>query len=96
MIEVERDERSFIVKSDDQNAENLALDSAVQVAAPHLAADFQSTQVDDDGWLRWRVQREDWESLIEVLEALGTEDGINPEETDAAVTEIEEALKEPV
>ena len=96
MISVTRDERSFIVASDDANAENLALEEAVEMAAPHLLADFQATQVDNDGLLRWRVQREDWGSLLEILEALGVGDGINPDEVGAAIEEVEAATKEEV
>jgi hypothetical protein len=95
MLKVVRDERSFVLESDDANAENLALQEAIEMAAPHLTADFESTSPDADGVLRWRVQREDWEALVEVLEALTFED-VNPEEVGEAIALVEAAAKEPV
>lgn len=93
MLKIVRDERSFIVESDDQNAENASLEAAIDVAAPHLAADFASQAMQDDGWLRWRVQREDWPALLEVMETL---EDVDPDEVAAISKEIDTALKEPV
>lgn len=96
MLKVTRDERSFIVESDDANAENAALEDAIGMAAPQLANDFESTPTDADGVLRWRVQREEWQSLIEVLEAMQMEGTTNPDELEEAIQEIDKATKEPV
>ena len=95
MLKAVRDERSFIVESDDANAENLALDEAINMAAPHLYNEFHALAPEVDGVLRWRVQREDWEALLEVLEALSFEE-VNPEEVDEMMEEISAAVKEPV
>lgn len=96
MLKVTRDERSFIVESDDANAENAGLEDAIGMAAPQLANDFEATPIDGDGMLRWRVQREDWQSLLEALEAMQMEGAADPAELDEAIEQIEKATKEPM
>lgn len=92
MVKVEQIEGqdAVYVVSDDANGENMALDEAVDMAAPHLHEEFTGTDY-VDGELRWRVGRSDYGALLEVFDTL---DGVNPEEVDEAVTLLETLVKE--
>lgn len=79
------------VVSDDADAENAALNDAVELAAPHLHADFAGTEVDDEGLLKWRVQSSEYDSLLEVLDALAGD--VNQYELDEASVTVERLQK---
>lgn len=87
--EIEGQDAVYVV-TDDANAENAALDEAVDLAAPHLHEDFTNTDY-ADGELRWRVGRSDYSALLEVLDSL---EGCNPEEVDEAITLVETLVKD--
>lgn len=93
MLKVEEIEgqNAVNVTSDDANTENVALDEAINEAAPHLHGDFTALAV-VDGLLTWRVERSEYGALLEVLETL---DGVDPEEIEAAIMIVED-LKEQV
>jgi hypothetical protein len=88
MVKVEEIEGQNAVNviSDDALSENAKLDDSIDLVAPHLYADLKNTQVNDEGLLVWRVERSEFESLLEVLENL---DDIDPDEQEAAVTLVE-------
>jgi hypothetical protein len=85
-------EDAVVVISDDANAENAALDDAVNAMAPHLYDDFSGTGLDAENMLRWRVERSEYSSLLEVLE--GLEDGPDPGEVEEAINFMEIKSKE--
>lgn len=91
MLTIERtaDEILTLV-SDDANAENIALSVAVEAAAPHWLKSWNETLVDDEGMLRYAVHRDEWWSLIEVLETL--EPGVWDEQVEEALTRVELAV----
>lgn len=92
-IEVIEGADAVNVISDDAYAENVALDDAIMNAAPHLHPDFTAIEINDEGELVWRVERSEYDSLLEVLDAI---EGVNPEEVDAALLIVEEEKKEVV
>jgi hypothetical protein len=83
--EIEGQNAVFVI-SDDKNTENMALDEAVNLAAPHLHESFTNTKVDDEGVLKWRVEASEYGSLLEVLDVL---EGVDPEEVEEADTFVE-------
>lgn len=95
MLRIEEVEgwESLNVISDDANAENAALDEAIMDAAPHLHADFVALELTDKGLLVWRVERSEYDSLLEVLDAL---DGVNPDDIENAMEIVEQKRKEVV
>lgn len=90
-LRVERDERTITVISDDRNAENALLGEAIEVAAPHLATAYNETPTADDGELRFSVEPDDWQSLLEVLEAMEAE---YPEAAGTAIEQVESWVRE--
>lgn len=82
---------ALMVISDDANAENMALNDAVELVAPHLHQDFSNVEVDENGLLQWRVERAEWDSLLEVLDSL---EDIDPDEQGAAALFVEGKTKE--
>lgn len=69
MLRAEHDGDVITIITDDAQAENAVLGEAIDTAAPHLLESFEATAF-ADGELRWKVERADWPSLSEVLEAL--------------------------
>lgn len=86
--EIEGQDAVYVV-SDDGNAENANLSDAVELAAPHLVDEFNGTPV-ENGLLKWRVPHAEYDSLLEVFDAL---EGCDPNEVDAASTLIEKKQK---
>jgi hypothetical protein len=84
MLKVEEIEGQNAVNviSDDAVAENSALDASIDLVAPHLYTDFTNTQMNGEGLLVWRVERSEYESLLEVLENL---EDVDPDEQETAV-----------
>lgn len=91
MLKAQREGETITVVSDDGNAENVALGEAIDLQAPHLLADYEATDTDGNGELHWTVRKEDWRSLIDVLEAT---EGVNPNELDEAIEIVAAAVKE--
>lgn len=89
-LRVERDERNITIISDDRNAENAALGEALGVTAPHLLPAFDDAPF-EDGELRFIVHQDDWQSLLEALEAM---DGEAPGITGASIEQVEAWVKE--
>lgn len=95
MLTITRDgDDTFVLVSDDKNAENITLTEAIEVAAPQLLEAWEDTPAADDGLIRFRVIKADWEGLRDVLEELGSLDGINPEELAAIEDAVNLALDE--
>lgn len=99
MLTIERREDFLVLISDDANAENAALSEAVGAAAPHMAEAFEQIKVGEDGRLRFAVQRDDWRSLLEVIEELGCMTvgfgglDINMDELAVVEAEVERAVE---
>lgn len=89
--EIEGAEALYVV-TDDENAENAALDEAIMEMAPHLHEDYIKTDV-EYGVLKWRVQRSEYNSLLEVLDAL---EGIDPDDVLGATLLVDAKAKEVV
>jgi hypothetical protein len=95
MIAVDRTgEDEFTVVTDDLNAENAALEEAIEDTAPHLLADYAATQVGPDGKLMWTVERAEWVSLLEIIDALAASGNVNPAELDEMEEKVELGKKE--
>lgn len=85
------DPDTFTLTSDDKNAENAALGEAIDQAAPHLLKQFDETEADDDGQLILSFPREEWSSLLEILDSLDPDD-VDPERSMAMADEVDQAL----
>lgn len=95
MLKVERDDaETMVLVSDDANAENAAIQEAVEEGAPHLLENFESCEVGDDGLLRWKLPAPEWSSLMEVLDLLSNSLTVNPEDANAAFDVVEAAHQE--
>lgn len=95
MISITRNDDTLVLASDDQNAENMALQEAILAAAPHLSEAFMDTPVGDDGVLRFVVHKADWEALGEVVEELSCmPDAADPEELAAIEKAVNDAVDE--
>lgn len=93
MLTIERREDFLVLISDDANAENAALSEAVGAAAPHMAEAFEQIKVGEDGRLRFAVQRDDWSSLLEVVEELSNGWALDMDELLAVETQVELAVE---
>lgn len=94
MLTVEKiAETAVEVQCDDANSELASLEEAISAQAPHLSADFASMATGEDGFLRWRVERSEYESLLEVLEYLD-EEFVDPDEQINAVEFMEKLVQE--
>lgn len=88
MLRIDKEDDTITFVSDDADGENMALQDAIAEAAPHLLDDFEGTDVGDDGLLKFGVQRDDWSSVLEVMDALSPViqlEGVSDEEIDRAI-----------
>lgn len=91
MLKAELEGDIITIVTDDRLAENAALADAINDAAPHLLESFEATGM-EDGELRWKVERDEWPSLVEVLDALlASGEGHDYTEVEEAIEIVERA-----
>lgn len=70
MLRIEKADDTITFVSDDKNAENNMLGDAINEGAPHLLGAFEDTPMDDDDLLKFSVARDEWSSVLEILDLL--------------------------
>jgi hypothetical protein len=95
MLQIQREaDETLVLVSDDKNAENDALSTAIDEGAPHLLKAWEDTEMGDDGLLRFYVQKPDWLSLLDVIELLSDSGAVDPDDILAIDTVLNNALDE--
>lgn len=93
MLELSRfDPDTFMLVSDDANAENALLQDVIEEAAPELLDSFAAAEVQDDGKLRFTVARADWPSLLDALDALAGTGNVDPGELDPILKAVDDEV----
>lgn len=87
-----KDPETFTLVSDDQNAENIGLGEALDMAAPHLLKQFDDTEVDVDGNLSMDFPKDEWATLMEVIEAV-SDQYVPTEEIMKMAAEVDQAMQ---
>lgn len=70
MLRIDKQDDTITFVSDDKAAENQYLQDAIEEGAPHLLDAYEKTEVGDDGLLKFSVARDDWSSVLEIIDLL--------------------------